>query len=149
MKKLIAAAFSLLVAVSPAWSQPAAQETFAALNKEIDALPGAARGAAFVAAVLKVSERCEPGGATPRALKVSFAKLVRYASPAVSQDVLARALGLGTRVSMTLTAMPGFQCATSGLAVRAGQVPALVAAEMKRAPDPRRFDSDRITVIAR
>jgi hypothetical protein len=72
------------------------------LNRQIDALPEAARGLAFVAAVMKISDHCEPGGQTGKAVKL-----------------------------------------------RAGAVPGLVAAEMQRAPDPRRFESDRITIIAR
>ncbi|WEF34374.1 hypothetical protein [Pseudoduganella chitinolytica] len=133
------------MSAAPTWAEQPRPDPLTELNMQIERLPNAAQGGAFVATILKISRHCQPGSPTARELGVTFARLVQYATPVVPQDVLAKALGLGTEVWMTLQSSSFFRCDTSAFAVRAHELPSLVTAEMRRARDPRQFDRDRIS----
>lgn len=148
-KTSIAAVALSFLAVQPTWAAPSKLDPFTDLNKQVATLTNVAQGVVFVAAVMKISDMCQPKSSTNNAVRLSFGRLVQYAGKAVPRDQLAKAVGLGTQVSMRLKETPGFQCQTSGLAVRASEVPDLVDAEIKRSPNPHQFDINRISVIAR
>lgn len=143
LKHIIAASltFASLTAGAASLSP---EQAFGQVNQQISELPGVAQGVAFTMVVTKLATDCKAPAGTISALQQSVARLVQYATPAVSKDVLSKSIGLGTQMSMMLRSSSAFKCETSGLVQRANTFPPLVDAEIKRAKDPKKFEIARV-----